>query len=596
LNTATKYSIFDPMFHRITEEETHSLIRVSQGMEPADLAFRGGRVLNVYTGEILEQDVLIKGNRIAYVGKYERVECRATEVIDVSGTLLSPGYIDPHAHADLSYDITALSQAVLPIGTTALFSDSRYLGMTLGRRGLDLLKMEGEAVPLKIFYGIPATAPSYPALEGKSQMDLSLYASLLKDSDFRAVSEIYPWIQINRRDDDLIHRLYLARASEKRIEGHLPGASSHSLAPSVIAGVTSDHEAITAKEALDRLRMGLHVILRNGSIRDDLPALAALVTDPAIETSCVMLSPDFMSPRDILEKGYMDYVIRVAMENGIPPVKAYQMSTINPARYFGVDCEVGGISPGKSADILLLRDIREPAPLKVMVNGRWVAEQGRLLVELKRPLFPFSTKADIPTGWVSENDLNVRSGRQSFKEVAVLTFSDKTITRIERVKVPSKDGLLIPDPGQMVQKIAMPRLDQSGLSVAFVRGFTRDLGAISIGLCHDSVMPFVVGSNDRDMMLAFHWLADTGGGIVIIHDGELLFQLPLPLGGVASDLPMNLLADRMDAFVHTLRRFGCTLPDPFMTFLFIPFTVLPYVRMTPCGLLDVIPFRIIENP
>ncbi len=153
---------------------------------------------------------------------------------------------------------------------------------------------------------------------------------------------------------------------------------------------------------------------------------------------------------------------------------------------------------------------------------------------------------------------------------------------------------MVADPGQMVQKIAMPRTDRTGVSVAFVKGFTRDLGAISIGVCHDSVLPFVVGSNDKDMAMAFHWLAETGGGAVIVHNGQLLFELPFPLGGVASDLPMDPLADKLDEFVRIVREFGCPLADPFMTFLFIPFTALPYVRMTPSGLLDVIPFKIIN--
>jgi adenine deaminase len=366
------------------------------------------------------------------------------------------------------------------------------------------------------------------------------------------------------------------------------------MTPSVIAGLTSDHEAITAQEALERLRMGLHVMLRHGSIRDDLPTLAALIRDSPIDTSRVMLTPDFMNPRDILTKGYMDYVIRVAIELGVPPIKAYQMSTLNPARYFHLDGEMGGLSPGKVADLLVLRDIHEPTPLKVLVNGQWVSEEKKLLTELRRPDFPFSTKATLDVTWISEDALKVKSNSPFSQEVPAIIFYDKTITKLEKVTLPVKNGLVVPDPGRMVQKIAMPRTDRTGVSVAFVKGFTRDLGAVSIGVCHDSVLPFVAGSNDKDLAMAFRWLAETGGGVVIVHNGQILFELPFPLGGVASDLPMGPLADRMDEFVRIVRDFGCPLADPFMTFLFIPFTALPYVRMTPSGLLDVIPFKIIE--
>ncbi len=582
------------MIPRITEEEILSLIKVAQGQEPADLVLQGGNVLNVYSGEILDQDIVIKGTRIAYVGDARQLNCPPRQVMDVSGLLLSPGYFDPHAHAELVTDITSLSQAILPLGTTALFCDSRYIGFTLGAQGMELLRMEGEAVPMKVCFGIPSTSPSFPDLEGKPQMDLATYDALLKQPDLVSLSEVYQWIQVNRREENLIHRFHMARRHGKRIEGHLPGASPHAMTPSVIAGLTSDHESITAQEALDRIRMGLHVMLRHGSIRDDLPTLVALLRDHPIDTSRVMLTPDFMNPRDILTKGYMDYVIRTAIELGVPPIKAYQMATINPARYFHLDGEMGGLSPGKVADLLVLRDIHEPTPLKVMVNGQWVSEGKQLLIELRRPDFPFSTKATLDVKWISEDHLKVKSNSSS-QEVPVITFPDKTITKLERVTLPVKNGLVVPDPNQMVQKIAMPRTDRTGVSVAFVKGFTRDLGAISIGVCHDSVLPFVAGSNDKDMAMAFRWLAETGGGVVIIHDGKILFELPFPLGGVASDLSMGPLADRMDEFVRIVQEFGCPLADPFMTFLFIPFTALPYVRMTPSGLLDVIPFKIIDT-
>ena len=582
------------MIPRITEEEILSLIKVAQGQEPADLVLQGGKVLNVYSGEILEQDVVIKGTRIAYLGDARQLNCPPRRVMDVSGLLLSPGYFDPHAHAELVTDITSLSQAILPLGTTALFCDSRYIGFTLGARGMELLRMEGEAVPMKVCFGIPSTSPSFPDLEGKPQMDLATYDALLKQPDLVSLSEVYQWIQVNRQEKNLIHRFEMARRHGKRIEGHLPGASPHAMTPSVIAGLTSDHESITAQEALDRIRMGLHVMLRHGSIRDDLPTLAALIRDYPVDTSRIMLTPDFMNPRDILTKGYMDYVIRTAIELGVPPIKAYQMATLNPARYFHLDGEMGGLSPGKVADLLVLRDIHEPTPLKVMVNGQWVSEGKELLIELKRPDFPFPTRATLDVKWISEDHFKVKSKSPSSQEVPVITFFDKTITKLERVTLPVENGLVLPDPGQMIQKIAMPRTDRTGVSVAFVRGFTRNLGAISIGVCHDSVLPFVAGSNDKDMAMAFHWLAETGGGVVIVHNGQILFELPFPLGGVASDLPMDALADRMDEFVRVVREFGCPLVDPFMTFLFIPFTALPYVRMTPSGLLDVIPFKIIN--
>ena len=583
------------MFSKITEEEILSLIRVAQGKEQADLVLRGGRVLNVYSGEILEQDVVIKGTRIAYVGDAKQLISSADQVMDVSGLVLSPGYFDPHAHADLVYDITSLAQAILPLGTTALFSDSRYIGFTLGARGMDLLRMEGEALPMKVCFGIPATPPSFPDIEGRNPMDLRTYESLLEKPDLVSLSEVYQWIQINRQDKDLIHRFQMAKNHGRRIEGHLPGASLQSLTPSVIAGVTSDHEAITAEEVLHRIRLGLHVMLRHGSIRDDLPSLAPLIREQQIDTSRLMLTPDFMNPADILEKGYMDYVIRVAIKEGIPPMKAYQMSTLNPATYFHLDGEMGGISPGKVADILLLKGLSEPTPLRVMVNGQWISEGKRLLVDIRRPHFSFPTRAKIDSGWISQDHLRLRSDSPSSQEVPAITFLNKTVTKLEKISLPVEDGLVVPDPDQMVQKIAMPRPDRSGVSVAFVKGFTRDLGAISVGICHDSVLPFVLGSDDKDMAFAFRWLAETGGGMIIVHRGEVLFELPFPLGGVASDLPMNQLADRLSQFERIIREFGCPLQDPFMTFLFIPFTALPYVRMTPFGLLDVIPLRLIKG-
>jgi adenine deaminase len=230
-----------------------------------------------------------------------------------------------------------------------------------------------------------------------------------------------------------------------------------------------------------------------------------------------------------------------------------------------------------------------------MVNGQWISGEKNLKLELKRPNFPFSAKARIYTHWVSEGHFKVKSDSVSLQEVPVITFLDKTITKLERLLLSVEKRAILPDPSQMVQKIAMPKPDYSGLSVAFVKGFARDLGAVSIGICHESALPVVIGSNDKDMSLAFHWLAETGGGAVIIHNGQFLFELPFALGGMASNLAINQLAKELEKFTRILKDFGCPLDDPFLSFQFLLLTSLPYVRMTPLGLLDVIPFQLIST-
>jgi adenine deaminase len=570
------------------------LIQVALGQRKADLYIQNGRLVNVYSGEILEgHNIAICGQRIAYAGPPREMTTLETEVIDAAGAYLLPGYIDPHAHVDFWANPLSLTPHFLTSGTTAVMADPHDLVGAVGLAGLELFIEMTKGLPLKFFFSLPISAPPFPEFEGEDVVPLTVMESYLARDEILALSEVTPWVRLTSADSDLLAKFELGEKWNKSIEGHTTGASFDKLNALVAAGLTSCHEAMTASEARERLRLGLAVMLRHGSIRSDLEALIGLVTeDPAVDTRGVMLTPDWKSPSDVLDHGYMDHLVRLAIELGVPPITAIQMATLNPAAYLRLDREFGGLAPGRRADILLIDDLQQPTPRIVIADGQVVVRNGELTFDLP-PLpasateIPWLPHRIIPAS-LSPADFTIEAtyptGQATVPTIAIV---NKTITQRQDVALPVRDGQICLPADQDILKISLLNRDSSGFVTAFLTGFGAKIGGLAASVAHELHKPMVVGCEEDDMVAALRRVRELGGGMALVHEGQTLAEIPLPIGGLMSAGSLEEIATQMGAMKTILREMGCPLEDPIFTLGFLSFSALPWLRLTPSGLLDV---------
>jgi len=570
------------------------LIQTALGQRGADLYVQNGRLVNVYSGEILAgHNVAIYSQRIAYVGPSREMVSPETEVIDAAGAYLLPGYIDPHAHVDFWTNPLALTPYFLRSGTTTVMADPHDIVGAVGLKGLELLIEITRNLPLKFFFSLPVSSPPFPEFEGEDVVSLAAMESYLARDEILALSEVTPWVRLTSVDRDLLARLESGEKWGKNIEGHTTGASFDKLNALTAAGLTSCHEAITASEARERLRLGLAVMLRHGSIRSDLEALIGLVTEePRVDTRKVMLTPDWGSPWDILQHGYMDRLVRLAIELGVPPLTAIQMATLNPAVYLRLDREFGGLAPGRRADILLVDELRQPTPRIIIADGRVVVREGELTFD--PPPLPASA---IQIPWLPHRILPVSLSPADFTveaasatgqvTVPAIAIVNKTITQRQDVTLPVRDGQICLPADQDILKISLLNKDNSGFVTAFLTGFGARVGGLAASVAHELHKPMVIGCREEDMVAALRRMKELGGGMVLMQEGQVRAEIPLPVGGLMSAGALADVATQMEAMKAILRDMGCPLEDPVFTLGFLSFSALPWIRLTPSGLLDV---------
>ena len=570
------------------------LIQVALGQRKADLYIQNGHLVNVYSGEILEGcNIAVGGQHIAYAGPAREMITPETKVIDAAGAYLLPGYIDPHAHVDFWANPLALTPHLLASGTTAAMADPHDIVGAVGLAGLELLIEMTKGLPLKFFFSLPVSSPPFPEFEGEDMVPLAVMESYLARDEILALSEVTPWVRLTSADSDLLAKFELGERWSKSIEGHTTGASFGKLNALVAAGLTSCHEALNAGEARERLRLGLAVMLRHGSIRSDLEALIGLVTEePKVDTRGVMFTPDWKSPSDVLEHGYMDHLVRLAIELGVPPITAIQMATLNPAAYLRLDRKFGGLAPSRRADILLVDDLRQPTPRIVIADGQVVVRDGELTLDLP-PLpasvteIPWLPHRIIPAS-LSPADFTVEAtSSASQATIPAIAIVNKTITQRQDVTLPVRDGQICLPVDQDILKISLLNRDNSGFVTAFLTRFGAKVGGLAASVAHELHKPMVVGCREDDMVAALQRVKELGGGMVLIHEGQVLAEIPLPIGGLMSAGSLEDVATQMGAMKAILREMGCPLEDPVFTLGFLSFSALPWLRLTPSGLLDV---------
>ncbi|WAH38016.1 adenine deaminase C-terminal domain-containing protein [Alicyclobacillus dauci] len=575
----------------MTREQYANLIAVSRFRKPATVWIRDAKVLQVYTGEIERLNVALWDKWIAYVGERSPMVDDDTQIIDAAQYYLVPGYIEPHAHSFQGYNPKTLADFAAVRGTTLLIQDNLPFFLNLDQTQMESVFAEMSDFPVKHYWWCRLD-PQIKQEEAQLKFTMERVEQTLSHPLVLQAGELTFWKDLIDADETMADRGWRARESGKRLETHNPGASPATLNAVAAAGATACHESISAKDVLERVRLGYHAALRHSSIRPDLYEIVrGLLAEGFTAWDRVSFTTDG-SPPFFLRDGLIDACVRIAIEAGLDPAIAYRVATLNVAVYYGLDAELGGISPGRIADILFLEDLRNPMPVKVMTDGRLVAEDGRLAVGSPdvdwtalgcqtKPMFTHSARSE----WF---EVGVSNG-----QAPVMEYVNAVITRYRTRELPTIPGRtqLMEGCGCMYSAL----LSRTGewITTSLVAGFGEfDALATTYTLSGDLV---VLGRDPEQMALAVNRVRDSGGGITLFHGGECLYELSLPLLGTMSRLSMDQLIEETSRFVELMVGFGYTHADPLYSLLFMSATHLPSIRLAPEGLLEVKSGRVLAK-
>ena len=574
-------------------EEHARLIETARGDRAAELFVRGGTIANVYSGELHEGNVAVTGGRIAYVGEGERAVGPETHVVDASGMIVSPGYIESHFHPWVLYNPVSLVEGVLPLGTTTIVADNLFFFMQMGPERFAAMADDLKDLPLLYLWMVRLT--SQAKFPGEEEMfALEKVEPLLLRDDVIGTAEVTRWPALAAGDPHLISGIRMAKALGKIVDGHTGGASESRLQPVAAAGIDADHEAITKKEVLNRLRLGIWTMLRYSSLRPDLPELLHAVTEDRVSTQRLTMTTDGPAPEFVAEHGLVDGMLRVAVENGVPPMQALQMVTINPATLFRIDGQVGGIGIGRRADLLLLPDLTTFRPETVITRGRVVAENGELRVPLprldwegygSRPRFDEGLELADPALYplrVSETEA----------EVTMIHLRSAVISERRDVRVRVEDGMAAPEGREGLLHAALVDRGGTWVSRALISGFASNLDGIA-STYNTTTQLLVLGRRPQSMALAAQRVRKLDGGIVIVKGTEILYELALPITGMMSGLPFAEVVEHNRRLSKAVAEAGYEHHDILYTLLFLTCDFLPALRLTPMGLLDAKTFEVL---
>lgn len=560
--------------------ERRRLTAVARGAAPADLYIRGGTLLNVYTGELYPANVAVRGERIAYVGTRADMVDASTTVLDAARRVLVPGYVDPHVHPAHVITPAALARHVLALGTTTLFADTLQFWELGGVRAFIAVADALARSPVKFYWMIRPHAQSRTTDERRRFPIRDLVRALGHPSAV-AVGEVTRWPDVHAGDPHLLRRLDLALTRGQRVEGHTAGASAEKLPAIAAGGLSSDHEPITAREVLERARQGIAVMLRESSLRPDLSDLLDAFKEAPGLAARAMLTADGSMPAFVLEHGFVDHLIRTAMQRGVSPADAYRMATLNPATYFGKDADLGGIAPGRYADICILRDLDEPRPQTVIARGRVAARDGRALLAIPQPPWRrvFATPAArLRVSWRARPDDFRLPDRPT---LPVLRLVSAVITKVEERAPQSTD-------------LHAALLDRRGrwVAPALVAGFAERVDGLATTISTDFNI-LALGRRRESIVRAVNRLLEVRGGVVLVDGDEVTWELPLPLGGIMTDAELPEAAARERELSRHLAERGYTFHEPLFTLFFLSADFLPAARLTPRGVWDVKAARVL---
>jgi adenine deaminase len=553
-------------------------LAVARGDEPADLVVRGGRVLSAFTREWLDTDVAIADGYVAGLGDYE-----AREKLDADGRFVVPGFVDAHMHLESPKLLPdELARLILPLGTTTVVADPHELANVLGTDGVHWLLDFCADVPLDVYFMASSCVPASRFESPRRALTAGDLEGLLRRRRVLGLAEMMNFPGVIAGDESELTKLGLAGATH--VDGHAPGVLGKQLNAYAAAGIRSDHEALTVEEGRERLRAGMWLLIREASMARNLQALLPLVRE--FGTARIAFCTDDKDPDDIAERGHVNGMVRDAIAAGIDPADALVLASLNGALWHGLS-HLGAIAPGYQADLLLLPDVERIEPEVVLKAGEPVGE-------ISRSEVPEWVKHTVRVGPVEAE--RFRIAWHDTREARVIGLvPDQVVTESLREEPTVRDGSAVPDPKRDLAKIAVVErhLGTGRIGLGFVRGFGLQRGALGSTVAHDAHNIVVVGMNDADMTRAVERLAELGGGIVAVDDGDVLAELALPVGGLLSDGPLAEVVERSRACTEAAERLGCTGSTPFLTMSFLALSVIPSLKITDQGLVDVDRFELV---
>jgi adenine deaminase len=571
------------------KEQIYELMKVALGEAEADLAIINGSEANVYTGEVIERaSVLIKGDRIAYVGSdVGKAIGPSTRVIDAEGKTLVPGFIDGHTHIDTIYSISELLRFAIQGGTTTIITESANIGCALGYEGVKEFLSSTQNQPIKLFVTAPPMVTISPVTE-EHALTVGELRQLLRRKEVIGLGEPY-WGEVVGGEGRVLELIAETIKWGKKVDGHSAGARDKKLQAYVSSGVSSCHEPINAEEVLERLRLGLFILVREGEIRRELEAISQL-KDENIDLTRLAISTDGVGPGQLVSDGYMEFVVQKAINLGFKPLQAIQMATINVAQHFALDDFIGGIAPGKYADIVVIPDLKTIRAEYVISNGQVVAQNGQPLVLPREHRYPQSIRNSIHLARDFTADDFAIPVESSRKEVKVRLIDQVTnlVTREELAAMPVSDGQLKSDAAKGILKVAaIERSFGSGKSfVGLIKGIGLKRGAIATSAVWDCGDIIVVGADESDMAQAVNRIKELEGGTVVCAGGRIMAEIAFPVAGGISTEPMETLADKLGRVQQAAADLGTSFPDIRLTLAVLPTAAIPFLRICEHGLVD----------
>jgi len=578
------------------------LIDVAMGRAPADTVIRNGRWVNVHSGEIIAHtDIAIATGRFAYCGP-DASHCigPATKIIDAAGRYLVPGLCDAHMHVESGMvTVTEFARAVIPHGTTSMFIDPHEIANVLGLPGVKLMHDEAVSLPINIFVQVPSCVPSAPGLETPgATLGPAEVAEAMGWPGIIGLGEMMNFPGVIAGDDTMLAEMAATRAAGKTIGGHYASPDlGRPFQAYAAGGPADDHEGTRAEDAVARVRQGMRAMLRLGSAWYDVAAQIKAVTEGGIDPRMVILCTDDSHSGTLLHDGHMNRVVRHAIAQGLKPITAIQMATLNTAQHFGLERELGSITPGRRADMVITSDLIALPIEMVIAGGKMLAEHGTLLTDIPPYAYPASAKETVNLGQrLTAQDFTIAApaGANSVTARVIGVVENQAPTKALQRTLGVSDGLVQMDRAADVCQIALVERHRGTGKVvnALVSGFGYSVDcAVASTVAHDSHHMIVVGTNTADMALAANRLGEVGGGVVVIAGGKELALVPLPIAGLMSDQRAEVVAEQAARLVAAMQDCGCTLNNAYMQHSLLALVVIPELRISDLGLIDVTAFK-----
>ncbi len=560
-------------------------ILAARGRIAPDLVLKNGRILNLFTNEVLEADVAVHDGYVVGFGAYD-----GPNEIDLNRSYVLPGFVDGHLHIESTLLAPGeFARAVVPHGVTSVIVDPHELGNVLGGDGVRMLLAATRDLPLRVFVNVPSCVPASPWENGGFVLQADAMASLLDEERVVGIAEVMNFPGVLETEQDVLAKVQLGHDRRVPIDGHAPGVSGKDLCAYVAAGIESDHETTRAEEAEEKLRLGMWLMVREGSTEHNLADLLPVVQRHRARRA--LLVTDDRTPTDLRDEGHVDHAVRRAIALGLDPFSAVAMASLNAAERFGLR-HLGAVAPGFRADLQVVDDLSAPRARLVLVDGRVVARDGDALFE--PPRFDYSlARNSVRLGQVDASTLRIPNVGGQCRVIGLVPHQIVTEHLTERPLV--RDGAIVADVSRDLLKLAVLERHRAtgNAGVGLVRGFGLQAGALASSVAHDAHNVGVVGTNDGDMLRAVEAVAAMEGGLAVVRDGKVLASLPLPIGGLMSDLPFEEVAERLAQVEAAAQTLGCRTERPFMALSFLALSVIPSLKLTDRGLVDVDAWKLV---